>query len=77
MTRTARQKAIRKSRRDGLAPREGCPHPAKRAYESETAVSHALRGSRRTGLPIRIYECPCGALHLTRQKKFKPQKKAA
>ena len=74
MTRTARQKAIRKARREALTPRPGCPHPLKRAYKNEEAVSHALRGSRRTGKPIRIYECPCGSLHLTRQKK---RKKAA
>lgn len=73
MTRTARQKAIRKARREALAPRPGCPHPRKRAYKDEEAASHALRASRRTGRPISIYECVCGSLHLTKQKKHRPK----
>ncbi|AYN58528.1 hypothetical protein HOU70_gp47 [Arthrobacter phage Liebe] len=65
MTRTARQKRIRAAQRAQLAPRPGCPHPAKGAYADEAAVSAALRRSRVSGLPIRVYPCPCGAWHLT------------
>lgn len=68
MTRTSRQKRIRKARNEGLLPRPGCPHPLKRAYKDEEAIRSALRNSRYSGRPIAIYECACGTLHLTKRK---------
>jgi hypothetical protein len=61
MIRTAASKARRQP------PREGCPTPAKKAYATEDAIHKALRSSRFAGRPIRIYQCPCGHLHLTKR----------
>ena len=68
MTRTAAAK-----RRSN--PRPGCPTPAKKAYETEDAIHKALRSSKFIGGPIRIYDCPCGHLHLT--KRVPPLQKEA
>lgn len=39
-------------------------------YESATrALKDVQRKSKRTTVPVRVYECQCGGFHLTAQRK--------
>lgn len=65
MTRTATAKRKSKERQARLVPRENCPTPWKQNHNPRSAIRSALGSSARSGQPIRIYPCPCGAHHLT------------
>jgi hypothetical protein len=48
--------------------------PGKRRYETNRfAIAAALRASRRSGLPLRVYRCSdCGGWHLTKRPEWHP-----
>lgn len=51
-----------------------CPHPHKAAYDDQILAQHALPRMRQRALaedrkpPVRVYQCRCGAWHLTSQQ---------
>lgn len=46
---------------------ERCPATGKHSYPTwEIGVRYALRSSARTGHALRVYQCGCGAYHLTK-----------
>jgi hypothetical protein len=67
MTRTVTAKARRRAQVaiTGTATRPGCPTPTKHGYDDAGAIAVAIKRSRLTGKPLRIYDCECGYKHLT------------
>ena len=53
-----------------LKPMSECPTPSKDRLDLDGAIHRAISLSRRMGVGIRYYECPCGAYHLTRWSRY-------
>jgi hypothetical protein len=52
-----------------------CPTPEKKAFMTRKRAYKVLRGVRMNGetteLPNRVYKCPCGYWHLTKQRRWR------